>query len=473
MTNNFLYDKKYAFKCEILKNFTYYFLEDMDGVIKMDKVKRLLSLVFFGVFLNISVIDTNGMKLNDKEQLLKRKIYRNNNEEETKISYGKDLPSIKKQVEEHNQNCKEGYKITYWGDFKPCQFFQRIQYLVNPVAFQHSSNCSLNLFSAYANNKFETQEIGLWSIDKVRRQMNSGQDSDIEGDYISEKGTICKKIDYLGIRGHIDRCKSFIIPRPLTKDMDVDERNLLAFMYKYIQTNRHSEPKMNRVYFSSKLRENFIKYFNETKDKNYIIQKLYTPFGNLKVKRGSSLEYKKIQKILRQVHIYRENDTAEKYYSYNDIGDKFNELDIGKRVKILELINEYLSTKDSYENCKEKWQKQVDDLGLEDKDKDIFAILFGIAVLAEPLRECDDGTSQRCVYKTMLYYLNKLKNNEIKLETDEDWEKLVKDLESGNHNKHKNLFKFYQRVREKAQNKKRKMDDKKVLKFFEIECKEF
>ncbi|MBO6127085.1 MAG: hypothetical protein J6P21_03740 [Clostridia bacterium] len=76
-------------------------------------------------------------------------------------------------------------------------------------------------------------------------------------------------------------------------------------------------------------------------------------------------------------------------YRYNDIGNIFNALGIDRQIRILELMNEYLSTKDSYDDCKVEWEKQVNDLALEDEDKKVFAILFGIAVLAEPLRECE------------------------------------------------------------------------------------
>ena len=435
----------------------------------MNKAKKLLSLGLSTVFLNVSVIDANGVKLKP-EPHLERDTQKGDdpNEEKTVISYGKDLPSIKEQVDEHNKMCEKGCEIEYWGGFGPEEFFQRLQYLLNPVAFQRSSGCSLNLFNAYATNKWEDKKVELWSIDKVRRQMNSGQDSDIEDEYINEKGRICKDIDLLGIDGHTDRYRSFVGKKKLdgiTNNIDINERNLLAFMYKYIQTNRHSYSGINVVYFSSTVRANFIKYFDKTEGNSYISENLYTPFGNLKVKKGSTSKVNK--KTLRQVHIYGENDTKEKYYSYDDIGNIFNNLDLENKIKILEIMNEYLSTEESYDLCKKRWEAQVNALSLDAEGKEVFAVLFGIAVLAEPLRECDDGTSQRCVYKTMLYYLKKLKNNEIKLENDNDWEELAKDLESGKHNKQKNLFKFYKRVRERAIETKPKMK-KGVEKFFDL-----
>lgn len=39
----------------------------------MNKVKKLLSLIFSGIFLNISVIDTNGMDSNGEKKLLRKK----------------------------------------------------------------------------------------------------------------------------------------------------------------------------------------------------------------------------------------------------------------------------------------------------------------------------------------------------------------------------------------------------------------
>lgn len=80
--------------------------------------------------------------------------------------------------------------------------------------------------------------------------------------------------------------------------MDIDRKNFLALMYKYIQINRHSEPDSNKVYFSSEVRARFKKYFDETKYKNYISESLYTPFGNVKVKRGMVLKKSGIE--LRQ-----------------------------------------------------------------------------------------------------------------------------------------------------------------------------
>ncbi|MBO6127086.1 MAG: hypothetical protein J6P21_03745 [Clostridia bacterium] len=70
----------------------------------------------------------------------------------------------------------------------------------------------------------------------------------------------------------------------------------------------------------------------------------------------------------------------------------------------------------------------------------------------------------------MLHYLNKLKKKVITLGTDGDWEMLAKDLESGNHNKQKNLFKFYKRVREMAKCKEHKWEG--VLKYLDMEAVE-
>ena len=80
--------------------------------------------------------------------------------------------------------------------------------------------------------------------------------------------------------------------------------------------------------------------------KKFLKAILYTPFGNVKVKRTSN-PIEKAGKIFRNVDIYNDKkcNGKYKYYSYKEIGEKFNKLDIDKQIEILELLNEYLNTK--------------------------------------------------------------------------------------------------------------------------------
>ena len=181
---------------------------------------------------------------------------------------------------------------------------------------------------------------------------------------------------------------------------------------------------------------------------DFIDDELYTPFGNLKVQVGSNRSCKKNRITLRNVRVYPTTNDSE-FYSYHDIGKKFNTLNIEKKVEILELINDYLCTSKAYDKCKKDWEARVNNLSLDDSEKKVFAVLCGMAVLAEPLRECDDGTSQRCVYKTILHYLKKLKSGEIKLGTDSDWNELLTNLENGDC-KHLNLLKLYDSIVKKV-----------------------
>lgn len=392
------------------------------------QLKNVLPFMFSGVFLNMSCINTNSV---EKGSLLNRKKERSDDSD--------DL--MKEWVEYHNSNADNPYKIVPWGGWKPNQMFEKFQYLLNPVAFNHSSGCSYQLYNDYMNNNWTKEAWKLWSIDKVRRQKNSGCDSDID-DYIDNEGVIITKENRMNLKSHELRYADFMTKYD-------DSPNFLAFMYKYIQTNRHADDENNNKYHSSTVRKRFINAFDEKNQEDFIDDELYTPFGNLKVQVGSSQSCKKNGITLRNVRVYPTTNDS-KFYSYHDIGQKFNTLDIGKKIKILELVNDYLCTSKAYDECKKDWEARVDDLSLKGSEKEVFAVLCGIAVLAEPLRECDDGTSQRCVYKTMLHYLKKLESGEIKLETHSDWNELLKNLENNEDCKHSNLLKLYDSIVKKV-----------------------
>ena len=401
------------------------------------QVKKMLSLVFSCVFLNMSCINTNAMDGLKKDFLDKK---REKPDSSSNEEVGESL--MTKMVQSHNSVSP--YTIKEWGDWKADQLFERFHYLLNPVAFNRSSVCSFNLYNDYVNNTWNKEESELWSIDKVRRQMYSGQDSDIESDYIDSDGNLSEKKGRMKLEGHKFRYLDF------TNTYDNDQ-TVLAYMYKYIQTNRHLDDEANNIYYSSSVRKNFINDFDKINKYDFFDKELYTPFGNLKVKRCSKQDCKKNKITLRNVNVYPKENEG-KFYSYNAIGNKFNPLTIDKKIKILELVNEYLCTEKKYDDCKENWKKRVDDLDLNKEEREAFAVLCGVAVLAEPLRECDDGTSQRCVYRTMLYYLKKLQLNEISLDNDKGWDNLLKTLELENQDniKNKNLLKFYDIVKKQS-----------------------
>lgn len=458
----------------------------------MIKSKKTLSLILSSILLNTFVINVNVMggkkfsskkrnkiitdsdtdsDIDEQNKNKKTKPDEESTDDESKkvqFIYGTESTSIKEQIDNYNKYCKEGYELEYWGGLEPNQLFERFQYLLNPVAFAHSSQCSFNLFNTYLNHK-NWRGGTFWSIDKVRRQMNSGQDSDIEEEDYCDDG-----------KKHVDRYATFndvsdangelcAVPDAKSDVIELWERNILALTYKYIQTEKHKvkedhktealkidikkaneiyNGKELKVYFSSIARAEFIEYYDQAEPEKFLEAMLYTPFGNVKVKRTSD-PIEKAGKIFRNVDIYNDNkcNGEYKYYFYKEVGEKFNKLDIGKQIEILELLNEYLNTKKYYNFLAKKWSEQVYNLKLTDEEKDAFAVLFGIAVLAEPLREVDGGASQRCVYRTMLHYLKELKENKRKLETDDDWEQLAKELENGSNSKHTKLLKFYKTIR--------------------------
>lgn len=399
------------------------------------QVKKMLSLIFSCIFLNVSCINTNAMDGQFKKEFLDKK--RGEPDSSPDEEVGESL--MTKMVQSHNSVSKEEYTIKEWGGWKTNQLFERFHYLLNPVAFTRSSVCSFNLYNDYVNNKWSKDESELWSIDKVRRQMYSGQDSDIESDYIDSDGNLLKKRGRMNLEPHKRRYLNF-------KIIYDNDQNFLAYMYKYIQTNRYLDDEANEannIYYSSSVRKDFINDFDEMDKDDFFDKELYTPFGNLKVKRCSEQGYKKSGITLRNVNVYPRENKKGTFYSYNAIGNKFNPLTIDKKVEILELVNEYLCTEKDYDKCKEDWEKRVGDLDLKEEELEAFAVLCGMAVLAEPLRECDDGTSQRCVYRTMLYYLKKLRSKEISLDNDKGWDDLLKTLENQGNIKNKNLLKFY------------------------------